>query len=345
LIGFPFQNAQPLAMDLWGRSGGMMHLGFDRAYKADRTDAEKANDVALVAYDAAPAAGDLEELKTLRSRGCYVVGLGARGRGDLADAVAACDAWVDTGAGGGNGACLSNLLHGWCLTAETVAALTRQAKMPPVWKGFMYDDGQAWAEKYFQKKQFHDDLAVPPVAAGELARAYLRQVRHPLRRLRADEPKLVDAGAKIADEWRAGRKTVIAWSGHLGYAKPSPFQRPWSQVIELVPSLSSVVDGYRNAAPRGALVLRLGDYGRDPREADLMRQMDQRVILVTGDHPDPARRRTASDAAVAIDLGYAFGDACVPLDGYPLRILAPSGVVQLAAFGAIEVEVRRRGGE
>ena len=345
LIGFPFDNRQPLAIDLWGRSGGMMHVGFDRPFKADRTDAEKADDVALVAYDAPPRPGDLDELKRLRSRGCYVIGMGPRGSADLADAVAACDAWVDTAAGGadgGNEACVSNLLHAWCLTAETVAALTRQGKMPTVWKGFVYHDGQAWAEKYFGKKQFHDDLAVPPVAPGELARAYLRQVRHPLRRLRADDPKLVEAAGRIADEWRAGRKTVIAWSGHLGYAKPNPFERPWSRPIELAASVTSVVDAYRSAAPHDALVLRLGDNGRDPKEIELLRQLGQRVIHLAGDHPDPAMRPGPSDGTIAIDLGYAFGDACVPLDGYPVRILPPSGAVHLAAFGAIEAEVRAK---
>ena len=40
------------------------------------------------------------------------------------------------------------------------------------------------------------------------------------------------------------------------------------------------------------------------------------------------------------DLGFAFGDACVTIDGYPIRVLPPSGVVQLAAFGAIDAEMR-----
>jgi len=188
-------------------------VGFDRSYKKDRTDGEKAKDVALVAYHEAPPAGDAEGLKRLRERGCYVVGMGPRSGAGLGDVVGACDAWIDTSAPGVNGdaaACFSNVVHGWCLTGEFVAALTRRGKMPPVWKSFGYDDARTWAGRYFEKKQFHDDVTVPPVAAGELARSYVRQVRHAVCRLSVDEPALVESGKRIAAEHKAARKTVVA---------------------------------------------------------------------------------------------------------------------------------------
>jgi hypothetical protein len=339
-IGFPFQDTQPLAAEMWGRSGGMIHVGLDRPFKpGPRADAERAKDVALVGYHAAPSAGDVGELQQLRSRGGHVLGLGPRDRPDLADVVAACDAWIDTavpGASDENVALLSNLVHGWCLTGEIVAALTRQGKMPTMWKSFGYSDAPAWGERYLEKKQFHDDFAVRPIAPGTLARSYLHQLRHALARLRTDEPKLLQAANYVAAEWRAGRKTVVAWSGHLGYGKPNPFHAEWSQVVELEPTLAFEVEAFRKAAAEGSLVLRLGGNGRTGREVELYAALHQRVMYFTGDHPDPAFRAPAPDALLDVPLGYAFGDACVPLDGYPIRILPPSGVVQLAAFGAIE---------
>src|SRR5204863_10017997 len=80
LIGFPFDNTQSLALEMWGRSGGMVHLGLDRPFKAHRTVAEKAEDVVLAAWHTTPSAGDAQELGRLRGRGCYVVGFGPRGR-------------------------------------------------------------------------------------------------------------------------------------------------------------------------------------------------------------------------------------------------------------------------
>ena len=339
-IGYPFENTQPLAIETWGRSGGLIHVGFDQPSAGERKATEKAQDVALVGYHAAPRSGDVDQLKQLGARGCYLVGLGPRGRPDLAEVVAACDTWIDTtvpGDAGGSAELVSVLLHGWCLTGETVAALTRRGAMPTMWQGFVYDGGRAWAGRYHGKKPFHDDLTVPPVKAGELGPSYLRQVRYALRRLKSDESKLVEAARLIREERGAGRKTVVAWSGHLGYGKPNPFDLPWARVIELETSVASMVEAYGKEAPEGALVLRLGSAGRDPNEMRLMSGMGQRVIHLSGEHPDP--RWGARDVAVRIDLGYAFGDACVTVDGYPIRILPPSGVVQLAAFGAIGAEV------
>jgi hypothetical protein len=353
LIGFPFQLTQPLAAEMWGRSGGMIHVGLDRPIKpGPRTDREKAKDVVLVAYQAAPSAGDLEELKQLRSRGCYVLGFGPRDRPGLADVVAACDEWIDTAVSEtgdegntGSGSLLSNLVHGWCLTGEVVAVLNRHGKMPTMWKSFGYADAPAWGQRYLEKKQFHDDFQVPPAAPGALARSYLHQVRHALSRLRADEPKLVQAADYVAADWRAGRKTVVAWSGHLGYARPNPFQAQWSQVVELEPTLAFEVEAYRKATPDGSLVLRLGGNGRTSREVELFAAMRQRVIYFAGDHPATAFRAPAPDAVVDVPLGFAFGDACVPVQGYPIRILPPSGILQLAAFGAIEAQVRATSSE
>jgi hypothetical protein len=107
-------------------------------------------------------------------------------------------------------------------------------------------------------------------------------------------------------------------------------------VVELEPSLDFEVAAYRKAAPRGGLVLRLGGIGRIPGEVELFRELGQRVMYFSGHHP--AGRAPARDAVVDVEWGYAFGDACVSVPGYPIRILPPSGVVQLAAFGAVDAQ-------
>ena len=341
-IGFPFENSQPLAHDLWGRSGGIVHLGFDRPWKPDRTDAEKARDVAIVGYHYAPRPGELDALRALRTRGAYLIGFGPRGDPALADAVAASDAWLDTTTGGPPLAdALSNMVHAWCLQGETVAALTRRGRMPPMWLGFSMPGSHEWADRYFQKKQFHDDLTVPPVPPGELATRYLRAVRHTLRRMRATQPDALRAAAAlIAAERAAGRPTYVAWSGHLGYGDPNPFAAPWTKVLEVPPGYEPSNKLWREGTPDGALVLRVGYLGQHPADAQLFRDKRQRVIHLAGDAgDDPAHRPNPAAQVCSVDLGFAFGDACVRLDGYPIRILAPSGVAQLAAYGAIAAQV------
>ena len=49
-----------------------------------------------------------------------------------------------------------------------------------------------------------------------------------------------------------------------------------------------------------------------------------------------------TDFPVTIDMGYAFGDACVKIDGYPLKLFPPSGIMQVIAYESINVEVLSR---
>jgi hypothetical protein len=335
-FGFPFGISQPMAVEMWGRSGGIMDLEFKPAGAG-------AKDSALVAFQAVPGAAELEEIRRLRSKGCYVVGFGPREATGLSDAAVACDALIDSSAGDdapARGRCLANVVHGWCFTGELVAALTRRGRMPVMWKGFTWPDGKAWAERYAGKR-FHDDLKVPPVARGELARRYLSSVRHAILRLKChDEGRIVEAARLIREESAAGRKTVVAWTGHVGYGVPRPFEAPWASVTELAAGHAPMLEQYRQGSPDGALVLRLGQNGQDLKEASVMRAKRQRVIHAAGDHPDPAWRDGARDSLVRIDLGTTFGDACVTAPGYPMRILPPSAVMQLVTFGAIDAQVR-----
>jgi hypothetical protein len=346
LIGYPFEN-QTLALEQWGRSGNLIHLGFDRPWKPARSDAEKKSDVALVGYDRPPKQGDAAKLKALRDRGCYVIGIGPRAAAELAPVIAECDAWVDvqaSAAGGesrlGRDQTLANIITGWGLMAETVAALTRHGHMPTMWKAFLYPDAKAWMQRYLGKVQFHDDFAVSPVAPGELSHRLLEQFRSSLHFVRnTQSEKLAQAGKLIAQASAGGMKVPTLWTGHVGYASPSVFDAPWSNVYEFVPSLQPCVEKHRQASADGALILRLGYCGQDPAEADLFRQMRQQVILFAGSAED-LTWRPGTETVVSVDLGYAYGDACLPLPGYPIRLFPPSGVLQLAAYGALAAEAQ-----
>ena len=351
LIGFPFES-QALAQDLWGRSGGIMHIGFSRPWKADRAADEQANDVGIVGYDAAPGPGDLKVLQELKGRGVYLVGFGPKQMTALSGIVSTCDAWFDTGFGEddrvvdlgsgkrvGHGNVGANAIHGATLIAEVVGALTRHGKMPTMWRGFAYADGRAWGEKYFGKTQFHDDFRVTALAAGELGRRFLTQIRYPIRRIRAQSEQLRRAASLMSDEIAAGRKIFVVWQGHMPpmyIAKNHDDQ--WATAVELHPFLPQQVDLYRQTVPDGALVLNLGYHGLDPIEAAVRREKHHRVIHMSGHHPDPAWQ-PADETLLRIDLGFAFGDACVTLDEYPQRLFAPSGIAQVIAYEAIKAEL------
>jgi hypothetical protein len=65
------------------------------------------------------------------------------------------------------------------------------------------------------------------------------------------------------------------------------------------------------------------------------------VILISGDHPD-SKSRAYKDLLVRVYNYSAWGDAVVPIEGYPIRILPVTGIAQLAAYEAIGVEAATR---
>lgn len=88
-------------------------------------------------------------------------------------------------------------------------------------------------------------------------------------------------------------------------------------------------------------MLRLGYTGMHRDVANLLKSKKHRVIHITAENPRP-EFQPPPDLPVTIDMGYAFGDACVPVEGYPLLLFPPSGVMQIVAYEAVNVEVLAR---
>jgi hypothetical protein len=76
----------------------------------------------------------------------------------------------------------------------------------------------------------------------------------------------------------------------------------------------------------------------DKKGEDLWKEKIQRVIHLSGGQPDP-RWQPDQHLLQTIDLGFAFGDACVSIDRYPIRLFAPSEIAQVLAYEAIQVEM------
>jgi hypothetical protein len=355
IIGFPWIGST-LEQELMGRSGGVMHVGFDRCWKAERTPEEKANDMVLFAWDAAPKPDDLKRLKEFKEKGMFVLGFGAKRSTKLSEDIAVCDAWIDSGSsdddrvvelGGGRRAGktehFTNAINGWVLTSEFVAALSRNGKMPPMWKSWATTDGRDWSNRYFTKMQFHDDLTVPPVAAGALGRQYIERIRYMVERLKRTElPKLRTMAERIDAELVAGRKTMIASTGHMAMNYIGRFDDAlWAENHELHDNVEAQMNGFEKATPDGALVVRLDANGLHRSVHELFQRKHQRVLLITAENPRPEYSVPAG-YELRVDPGFTFGDACVWLDGYPIPILPPSGVMQIAAYEAINVEVQGR---
>lgn len=355
IIGFPWIGST-LEQELIGRSGGVMHVGFDRCWEPERTPDKKANDIVIFAWDAAPKPDDIKRLKEFKEKGMLVIGFGARSSSKLEPHVAACDAWVDSGSGdddrvvalangrkAGKTEHFTNAVNGWVLTAEFVAALTRSGRMPPMWKSWATTDGRDWSERYFGKIQFHNDVTVPKAAPGNLGGQYIERIRYMIERLKRTQLQQLRAMAGQIDlELKSGRKTMVASAGHMVMNYVGRYDDAlWAENHEVHDNVDAQMSGFEKTTPDGALVLRLDANGLHRSVHDLFERKHQRVLLITAENPRP-EFSIPPGYDLRVDPGFTFGDACISLEGYPIPILPPSGVMQVAAYEAINVEVQER---
>ena len=83
LLAFPW-NGQGLQDELWGRSGGLMHIGFGRSFKKDRTEEERKQDVVLINWQREKFPDNLSKLTSMKGGGMYIIGFGPRALPELA---------------------------------------------------------------------------------------------------------------------------------------------------------------------------------------------------------------------------------------------------------------------
>lgn len=339
--------------EIKGRSGGLSAL--DGSLAKRLKEADRTRDVAIIGWQRAPDPGDLAVLQKFKP-GYFIIAFGPRNLPALAEHVKLCDAWIDTGlpaddravalpGGGraGQGNALLNALNVWAFQAEFVAALTRRGKMPTLLKSHAWEDSVEWNGRYRGKMLFHDDLVIQPIAPGVLSRQYLDQIRELVRTFAATQRESVNRAADlIADESRNGRKTVVAQTGHTTFELVGKYEDAVWASPEVLYETAGRIKQYPERTADKALVLRLGYSGLEPALADVMRQKHQRVMLITSNHDKRPDYRAPKDMLTVIDTGWDFGDACVQIDGYPIRVFPPSGVMQIVAYESVNVEVMKR---
>ena len=359
------RTGHPLPSELKGRSGGIMHVGSGRCWTQERTPEQKSKDMLLVGLDPARLRqGSLDQMRKAGENGVYIVGFGPREAPQIADHVALCDEFFDNGFGsddrvaglsaGGRAGRLGvviDVLHAWALTAEHVAALTREGKMPIMAKSFTWEDGREWWGHYYKKGEaFHGDIEVPPVKKGKLGSAYLERLRGLLAGLGERETADIRRAAElIVDQVEGGKKVAVSYVGHMpmhyvGQGADEVWVKPFYMWYGGKPTIAK----FRNYAAPDDVTFRLGYAGLHENLSRLFVETDQRLILTSGENirekwqpPEALRARVVVD----IDMGWRMGDACVELPGYPFKLFPPSGITQYAVYQAVSTGVLERLGK
>jgi hypothetical protein len=152
-----------------------------------------------------------------------------------------------------------------------------------------------------------------------------------------------ETASHIAAEMRKGNKTVVATMGHLAWTIIGKFEDArWAKALDLNDGAPGQVKDYNDTTPDGALVLRLGYSGQHAPETEIFARKHQREMLITAsDNPRP-EWKVPTNLVTKIEMGWEFGDACVSIPGYPIKVFPPSGVIQIVAYECVNVEVLER---
>ena len=280
-----------------------------------------------------------------KDSGQYLLGFGSRRNPNLAEHIKLCDSWVDSDTEAkdlspGKLNHVMNAVSGWVWMAEFIAAHTRKGRMPPVWKSWVMKDGRTWSDRFFRKTKYHKEFSVPPIQEGVLGKEYLHRIRSQLSALENTQSPVIHQFAKtIAAEKRTGRRTLVASSGHMVMNYVGKFSDSiWAENVEVHENLESQLNNFKKKSTRDGLVLRLGYFGLSNKIDALFKEKKNRVLLMTAENPLP-EFSSYLNYPERVDLGLAFGDACVPIEGYPIPLFPPSGVVKAVAYEALNIEI------
>ncbi len=315
-----FASGDPgLVSEISGRAGGFMMI---RPLSGSTL---QANDVLL--HFALPGVRETLPANPPKDAFAAVFGECAAGSG------AAC--FPGHGAEAGVSPRLAAAADAWLFTGEMIAALTRLGKMPVIYESIGAYGGNARMVQYKNGEiGFHEDAKVPPVAAGAVGGRFVDEICRMLRRVAAEErDDLARTGAWARGAREQGGALFMYSMGHL-----FPFEVDDTAIGTLFKSAVWNA-GFRHPHPEDAygpkdVVVQIG-YQQPPDV--LLRKACPAGARVAYVSVRPDRDYMGGENVIWIDPMWDWPDACVPIDGYDVPLLAASGIVN----GTIAWEIYR----
>jgi len=137
---------------------------------------------------------------------------------------------------------------------------------------------------------------------------------------------------------------VVTVAGHCIYSKIGMYEDSvWAEEAWFHGWVPHETRRYVKKAPRDSLALILSYCGFHKEAwSVLMGAGQNRILLVTSEtNPEqmPELDGPREECLATISMGHAYGDACTRIDGYPHPVFPPSGIMQIVAYEAVNVEV------
>ncbi len=230
---------------------------------------------------------------------------------------------------------LANAIPGWLFTGELIAAITRLGKMPVIYESIGLYGGNARIVQYRNGGiAFHDE-APPPVAHGVIGRCYVEAMTAMLRRVDREERDKMARAAAWARESRARGGRLFMYS--MGHLFPDEVEKTAIGAV----FRSAVWNAGFRASPKPADVFGADDFvaliGYQHPPDDLLRRARPAGARVAYLALYADRDFISDEGVLWIDPMWPWADACVPIEGYDVPLIAASGILN----GAIAWELYR----
>jgi hypothetical protein len=247
------------------------------------------------------------------------------------------------GVGYGETAGMAMTAHLWAFTAEVVAACTRLRRMPAIWPSGAIPQFEAWEQRYANAR-FHDDCAVPPIAAGVLGRRYLEILREQVQACAGSATQVAAAARMLAAVPASNGVYAMVESHLLAGESALPVELPDWLLVQRTWRWPQASRSMR----QGDAALWIGTFAWPSREIASAQSSQHPFVAVTLEGPGEAPRRApldgsariavepspAATAAAAAPPGtlwvpapWQYPDAVLNLEAYPLPICPTSSVV------------------
>ena len=294
----------------------------------------QAGDVVWLAYSASDYLPQMNLGESLTQRGALVIYFGPWGPRRPQNA----SDWLDSFTGRDHSAnfiLLGNILSLWTETAEVAAATARHGRTLVFLQSHVIW-GATKREALYQSATFHTGLpAMAPVVGGQLARAYLDYLTARVNDLRANAlGAILQVGRDLAQRAAGGRPAALSADG--GHILPGLAQSGGGPFRYRDRQAAAKSDGFLQRGDR------LIFFGYVSVPLDLWAAVHRAgATAVWIEAPLPGDIDFSRAGDTVIDQGWRIGDAAIAVPGYDMRILPPSGVLELILYEALMAEAGR----
>jgi hypothetical protein len=229
---------------------------------------------------------------------------------------------------------IANVINMWTLTAEFVAAVTRQGEMPTLWQS-MFVPGAAARNEPLGEHLFHPFMRIMPIEPQDMGLQYISAVKSYLENIRSNEiPKFKAAGKLCADTIANGGDVVASLIGHfmISQQRMPGYPDIFTTIENEYGSeqLESVLDG-------NDVWLHVGYSYTPERELNYTSEIGAKTVCVFTPGPIKLGEGTPvvpnmDQIGIYINPYWKHGDAVVYAADYDTKIIPPSGVVMISCY-------------